>query len=290
MTRSSVVHAAFALLALPCCDSNRSASPRFTAGSGGMDAAGRSSSGGETSAGGRAASGGAAAAMTTSAGGSTGGAANVSGGTSSTGGRSAGAGGTSVGAGGDPASGGMGGASPGPSYADVKQQIDAYKAAHPGNGGKDWDINAKTPAQIASDPAAAALLSLCGKGRRPVIPALAWEYGGGDHSWIGPDASALVYCVYIPANPGTDHWNYDAAMDHVTADLYVLYPDQNPCKTRPGADQVLSCLGDPTNIEILVDTASLNDGQDVGLDVSTASTELRLIEPDGTRIHLADNA
>jgi hypothetical protein len=52
----------------------------------------------------------------------------------------------------------------------------------------------------------------------------------------------------------------------------------------------MACLGDPTNIEILVDTASLNDGADVGLDVSSASTELRLVQPDGKTIHLADNA
>jgi len=38
------------------------------------------------------------------------------------------------------------------------------------SGGEDWDINAKTPAQIAADPAAQRLLSLCGKDERPVIP------------------------------------------------------------------------------------------------------------------------
>ena len=176
------------------------------------------------------------------------------------------------------------------SYADVKAKIEAYKAAHPGNGGKDWDINQKTPAQIAADPAARELLSLCGKDQRPVIPLLAWEYGGADHQWINPDASALVYCVYIPVDPATDHFSYDGAADHVTADVYVLYPDQNPCNDRMGAEQVLGCLGDPTNIEIIVDTASLNDGADAGLSLSTASTELRLVEPDGSRVHLADNA
>ena len=74
--------------------------------------------------------------------------------------------------------------------------------------------------------------------------------------------------------------------DHVTADVYVLFPDQNPCKDKLGADQVMACLGDPTNIEILVDTASLNDGTDVGLSLAEASTDLNLILPDGTRVHL----
>jgi hypothetical protein len=170
----------------------------------------------------------------------------------------------------------------------VKSKIDAYKAAHPGNGGKDWDINAKTPAEIAADPAAQELLALCGEGQRPVIPLLAWEYGGNDHQWINPDASALVYCVRIPVNPGTDHWSYDATQDHVTADVSVLYPDQNPCKDQAGAAQVMSCLGDPSNIEILVDIASLNDGADAGLSLSNASTELRLVLGDGSTVHLAD--
>jgi hypothetical protein len=74
----------------------------------------------------------------------------------------------------------------------------------------------------------------------------------------------------------------------VTADVYVLFPDQNPCKAQAGAQQVLGCLGDPTNIEILVDTASFNDGADAGLSLSNSSTELRLVEPDGTKVHLAD--
>jgi hypothetical protein len=173
-----------------------------------------------------------------------------------------------------------------PSYDDVSAWIDAYKAAHPGNGGKDWDINAKTPSQLAADPDAQRLVALCGDGRRPVIPLLAWEYGGSDHPWIHPELSALVYCVYVPASPSTDHWSYDAATDHVTADVYVLYPDHNPCKDTVGADQVAGCIGDPTNFEILVDTASLNDGADVGLSLASASSELMLILVDGTKVHL----
>lgn len=179
--------------------------------------------------------------------------------------------------------GGAGGAS---TFEQVASWIDAYKAAHPGNAGKDWDINAKTPAEIAADPDAQRLLSLCGPDQRPVIPLLAWEYGGTDHQWINPQASALVYCVYIPVDPSSSNWQYDATQDHVTADVYVLFPDQNPCNDRAGADQVLACLGDSTNIEILVDTASLNDGADAGLSLSNASTDLNLILPGGTKVHL----
>src|SRR5262249_54301042 len=153
---------------------------------------------------------------------------------------------------------------------------EAYKAAHPGNGGKDWDILTKAPADIAADPAAQALLALCGPDQRPVIPLLAWEYGGNDHPWINPDASALFYCVYIPVNPSAEHWQYDAAADHVTAEVTIGCPDQNPCKDKQGADLVLACLGDPTNIEIMVDTASLDDGAAAGLSLSEASTDLYL--------------
>src|SRR5688572_16072747 len=64
--------------------------------------------------------------------------------------------------------------------AQVRQWIEAYKGAHPGNRGKDWDINAKTPAEIAADPAARQLLSICGQNQRPIIPLMAWEYGGAD--------------------------------------------------------------------------------------------------------------
>ena len=141
--------------------------------------------------------------------------------------------------------------------------------------------------EIAADPAAQQLLDLCGPDQRPVIPEIAWEYGGNDHPWINPGASAIVYCVYIPVDPSTDHWSYDSVADHVTADVYVLCPDQNPCKGETGADQVMACLGDDTNIEILVDTASLNDGQAAGLDVSNASSDLNLILPGGgTTVHL----
>jgi hypothetical protein len=118
-----------------------------------------------------------------------------------------------------------------------------------------------------------------------VIPKLAWEHGGGDHAWINPEMSALVYCVYIPVVPSTDHWKYDATMDHVTADVYVLFPDENPCKSESGADQIAKCIGDTTNFEILVDTASLNDGMDVGLSLSEASTELMVVL-EASRMHL----
>jgi len=168
----------------------------------------------------------------------------------------------------------------------VRAWVEAYRAAHPGNGGKDRDINAKTPAQLAADPAARQLLSVCGPAERPVIPLLAWEYGGSDHAWINPGASALVYCVYIPVKPSSAHWQYDPARDRVTADVYVRFPDQNPCKDRPGKDQVMACLGEPSNIEILVDTASLDDGAGAGLSVGSASTQLMLIQPGGATIPL----
>src|SRR5262249_25886621 len=153
----------------------------------------------------------------------------------------------------------------------------------------DWDINAKTPAEIASDPAAQQLLSLCGTNQRPVIPLLAWEYGGNDHSWINPEASALVYCVYIPVAANSDNWQYDSVADHVIADVYVRFPNENPCKNQVGANQVMACLGDPTNIEIPVDTASFHDGADAGLSLSQATTELKLLLCDGSKAHLADS-
>src|SRR6185436_14804182 len=117
-------------------------------------------------------------------------------------------------------------------------------------------------------------------------PQMAWEYGGNDHPWGLPEASALFYCVYIPVNPNSPNWQYDPAMDHVTADVYIGCPDQNPCKGEVGAEQVMSCLGDQSNIEILVDTASLNDGMDAGLQLSEASTDLNLILADMTKVHL----
>ena len=48
----------------------------------------------------------------------------------------------------------------------------------------------------------------------------------------------------------------------------------------------MKCLGDRSNIEILVDTASLNDGKDVGLNLAEASTDLYLLQPDGSRVLL----
>jgi hypothetical protein len=198
--------------------------------------------------------------------------------------------GSGAGTSGQAGSSGQAGASGGdPTYEQVQGWISAYKTAHPGNGGKDWDINAKTPTELAADPAAQQLLSLCGPGQRPVIPLLAWEYGGSDHSWVNPEASALVYCVYIPVNPSTPNWSYDAGMDRVTADVYVRFPDQNPCKDQTGKDQVAACIGDSGNFEILVDTASLNDGADAGLSLSNASTELKLILPDMTKVQLIIN-
>lgn len=177
-----------------------------------------------------------------------------------------------------------------PSFEQVKAWVAAYRAANPGRGGKDWDLNAKSPAQIAADPAAQRLLSICGPDQRPVIPLLAWEYGGSDHPWIDPAASALVYCVYTPVAKPSSHWRFDEADGQIVADVYVLFPDQNPCKDKQGKDQVAACIGDASNFEILVDTASLNDGSDVGLDLSEAATELRLILRDGTRVQLAVDA
>jgi hypothetical protein len=137
-----------------------------------------------------------------------------------------------------------------------------------------------------ADANAKRLLELCGAGQVPVIPKLAWEYGGNDHAWINSGQSALVYCAYIPVAPSSANWKYDAAADHVTADVYLLFPDQNPCRAEAGADQVAKCIGDQTNFEILVDTASLNDGSGAGLSLSEATTELQLISSDGTKLHL----
>ena len=173
--------------------------------------------------------------------------------------------------------------------AELRALVESYEAAHPGNGGLDWDIHTLTPAEVAADPDAARLLAACGDDRRSVYPLIAWEYGGSDHQWISPEASALCYCVYIPVVPSTDHWSYEPApADHVTADVSILFPDENPCRDDVGADRVLNCLGDPTNIDILVDTASFHDGTDVGLALSEATTELRLLSPDGTTEHLYD--
>jgi hypothetical protein len=234
-------------------------------------------------------------------GGATGGTTGVAGSSGGSGGASgdaavaldAGGAATGGAAGSGPGTGGVsgvpdagGGGSAGLTAEQVKAWAEAYRAAHPGNGGKDRDLNAKTPAQLAADPVARQLLAVCGPDQRPVIPILAWEYGGADHPWINPAASALVYCVYIPVKPSTAHWRYDLAMDRVTADVYVRFPAQNPCKDRAGRDQVMACLGDPTNIEILVDTTSLGDGAGAGLSLSNSSTQLQLILPGGMTIPL----
>ncbi len=176
-----------------------------------------------------------------------------------------------------------------PSAAELQQWIDDYKSTHSGNGGKDWDIigccggASRTEQELQNDADAVRLRSICGPGQLPVIPQLAWEYGGNDHQWINPGASALAYCVYIPAPPGASHWQYDANTDHVNADLYVLYPEQNPCRDQVGKFKVMACLGDASNIEILVDTASLHDGADVGLNLSESTTDLHLLV-DGDRV------
>ena len=146
------------------------------------------------------------------------------------------------------------------------------------------------PEQIAADPDAQRLLALCGRDQRPVIPVLAWEYGGSDHQWINPEKGSLVYCVHTPVRNPTPNWQYDARNDQVTAAVYVLFPDQNPCKDQQGANQVMACIGHRSNFEILVDTASINDGRDVGLSLASASTALKLILPDGSRVHLWDDA
>lgn len=176
--------------------------------------------------------------------------------------------------------------SPSITFDQVKGWIEAYKAAHPGNKGKDWDINAKTPAEIAADPAARQLLSICGNNQRPVIPLMAWEYGGADHQWINPQGSALVYCVHTPVKNPSPNWRFDAARDQITADVSVRFPEQNPCRNQQGAGQVKGCIGDDTNFEILVDTASINDGHDVGLSLANASTTLRLVLADGSKVDL----
>jgi hypothetical protein len=186
-----------------------------------------------------------------------------------------------------------GSSGPVPAIVDqVRVQVAAYRKAHTGNGGKEWDINAKTPGQIANDPAAQQLLALCGPDQRPVIPWLAWEYGGNDHQWIHPEKSALVYCVYTPVKKKTadwsDHWKYNAAKNKVTADVYVRFPEQNPCRDKSGMEQIDSCIGDYSNYEILVDTISLHDGHDVNLELADSSTALWLVLPDQTKELLAN--
>lgn len=184
-----------------------------------------------------------------------------------------------------------GGPSEVPSCEELPAFIAAFKEAHAGNGGTDWDINAMTPEQVAADPDAQTLLALCdAPDERPVIPQLAWEYGGGDHQWISPESSAIYYCVYTPVEPSTEHWSFDQAAQLVEADVTIGCPAQNPCNDQTGAEQVLPCLGDPTNIEIAVDTASLDDGHGAGLEVSEAATDLYLLGDDGTRVLLWHDA
>ena len=174
-----------------------------------------------------------------------------------------------------------------PSYAQVKQWIAEYKAAHPGNGGKDWDINAKSAEEIAAEPDTRRLCSLCGPDQRPVIPELAWEYGGSDHPWRHPKAAALVYCVYTPVAKPSAHWRFDEALSRVVADVYVLFPAQDPCAGKSAKEHAAKCMGGFGNLEIFADTATLNDGADAGLEVSETATELRLIMPDGRKVRLA---
>jgi hypothetical protein len=173
-----------------------------------------------------------------------------------------------------------------PTCEELAGVLQDYRDAHPGNGGMDWDINALSEAELAADPVAQALFMLCGADQRPVFPLLAWEYGGADHRWIDPEEGALLYCVYIPVDPATENWEYDEQAMNVTADVYVVCPEQNPCNAEVGADQVLQCNGDDTNMEIIVDIASWNDGHDAGLELSRASTDLRLVLEDGTKVPL----
>lgn len=98
-----------------------------------------------------------------------------------------------------------------------------------------------------------------------------------------------MYCVYTPVSPSTEHWAYDAARDHVTADVWVACPALNACGDRQGAAQAVDCIGAVSNFEILVDTASFHDGFEAGLALAEASTELRLLLADGTRVHLHDD-
>jgi hypothetical protein len=175
----------------------------------------------------------------------------------------------------------------GPTYAQVRQWIAEYKAAHPGRDGKDWDINAKSPEEIASEPDTRRLCELCGPDRRPVIPELAWEYGGSDHRWEDPQRAALVYCVPTPVAKSSPYWRYDAARKRVMAHVYVLFPEHDPCASKSASEQADSCIGGFGNLEILSDTATRNDGRDVGLDLAETETELRLRLPNGKSVRLA---
>ena len=172
---------------------------------------------------------------------------------------------------------------------NVARWVDDYKTANPGRNGKDWDINALAADEVAADPAAQQLLAICGEAQRPVIPRLAWEYGGLDHEWISPAGSALVYCVYTPVAPNTENWSYDGGADHLQADVYVLFPDENPCRDEVGAATIAACIGDDSNFEILVDIASYDDGVEAGLMLDEASTELMALLADGAHVHLVSD-
>jgi hypothetical protein len=175
---------------------------------------------------------------------------------------------------------------PFPTRADVVSWVADFKETHSGNDGRDWDILALSEEEVAADPDAARLLALCGPGQVPVIPEIAWEYGGSDHAWINPEVSPLVFCDYVPVAPGTAHWNYEAGTDLVTADTWLLFPAGDPCADEDGVESVTGCIGAASNYEILTDTASFHDGHDVGLELSEASTELNLLLRTGERVHL----
>ncbi len=65
-------------------------------------------------------------------------------------------------------------------------------------------------------------------------------------------------------------------------------PDENPCRNLLGANLIVGCIGHPSNFEVLVDLSAFNDGGCAGPSLSEASTELRLVLPDSTKIHLYD--
>jgi hypothetical protein len=165
-----------------------------------------------------------------------------------------------------------------PTYAKVLAWVDAFAATHTG---KATDINKAS----FNDPAAAQLRAVCGAGWTSIYPRLAWEYGGNDHAWKTPLASPLLICVHAPIKaPYTAEWGY--SNNHVTALVFVKFPEQSPCH-----DQLLTCMqSDTTNMEILVDAAGgSDDGSSVGLNLSEASTELKLLLTNETTVHLWDD-
>jgi hypothetical protein len=181
-----------------------------------------------------------------------------------------------------------GGGSGNATYDQISALVNSYAASHPGASG---DVTVKTDAQLATDSAARQLVDVCGPGQRPVYPKLAIDYGaaGGDIPWVNPQAAALVYCVYIPTAQAGEHWSYNSSTGRVKADMYIKFPDQNPCKNMAGKDQVLGCMSSPGNVEILISAASLDDGHRAGLELSEASTELYYIMPNGTKVLLLLN-